>query len=371
MFWPPRPTPRPNRSTVSIEMSVRRYYPKKAKPGEIWWLIDVGRAGSRDQTPFQGSFESAAKIERDLRQAIRGEKAISPSNTRVKDLILPFLAWYATESSPRTVRDIRFSIDLYIVPLLGNYHPLSLNTQIFNDFKVHLLEKGLTPTTINKHLNYFSSMLRFAEQNGYCPALNLKIPKFPKKRTIPEEETKPLTRRQLNALYTHIRPEYRLLFLLMADHGLRLEEALKLRIEDIDESRRVLSVLGKGNKRRMVPFMSDRFENELEPVMSKRFSGYLTVNPRSRADGEEPHPFTTIWKELKRAATLSEIGRKVNHHILRHTFATLAAESGMNPHALQRILGHSSIETTNKIYTNVTRDFVGDEARAMREKVGV
>jgi len=236
---------------------------------------------------------------------------------------------------------------------------------LFNDFKAKLLNDGLTPTTINKHLNYFSSVLRFGAANGYCQELTFKIPRFPKKKTTPEEETKPLTRRQLNAIYAYISPEYRLMFLLMADHGLRLEEALKLKIEDIDENRKTISVLGKGNKRRTVPFMSDRFEAELDIALAKRLDGYLNVNPRS---GDR---YATMWKELKRAAKLAGVTRKVNHHILRHTFATLAAESGMNPHALQRILGHESIETTNKIYTNVSRDFVGDEAKAMREKTKI
>ena len=78
-----------------------------------------------------------------------------------------------------------------------------------------------------------------------------------------------------------------------------------------------------------------------------------------------------MWREIKRAAVLAGITRKVNHHILRHTFATLAAESGMNPHALQRILGHSDLSTTTKIYTNVSKDFVGKEAEIMRNKINV
>ena len=344
-------------------MSVNRYYPKKAKDKDVWWLITVGRGKNRTQVPYEGSYENAKSVEGDMRGYV--VKIPQVNSTQIKNFVVPFLDWYKNEMSPKTLRDIRFTIDLYVIPNFGNFTTGQLTVQLFNDFKDMLLQKGLSPTTINKHLNYFSSMLRFGEENGYCQPLPCKIPKFPKKKTTPEEPTRPLTGRQLNAIYAQVRPEYQLLFVLMADHGLRLDEALQLKVEDIDESRKVIDVLGKGNKRRKVPFMSDRFEALLDTAMSTRLEGYLNVNEKT---GDA---YRTIWKELKRAAKLAGVTRKINHHILRHTFATMAAENGMNPHALQKILGHASIETTNKIYTNVSRDFVGDEARAMRERTGV
>ena len=341
-------------------MSVRPYTKKKAKPGETWWVIDIGRGKDRVQVPFLGSFEEAQKAE----LKVRGEtaQAKTAGTVRIKDLVVPWLEWFVTEASPRTVRDVRFSLNLYLVPMLGNLPPTALTTAVINAFKGDLLAKGLTATTINKHLNYLGSMLRWAVQNNLAPPI--KLAKFPRKRTLPQHPTRPLTEQMVTDILAHIPREYRLLFLLMVDHGLRLDESLQLRIEDIDQERKVITVLGKGNKRRFVPFLSHRFEEELATAIAGRYHGYLCVNP------DTDKPWTTIWKPIKRAAMEAGVTAKINHHILRHTMATAMAEAGMNPHALQAILGHASIETTNKVYTNVRRDWVGDEAREIKEKRG-
>lgn len=340
-------------------MSVRPHPSKsKTEPGR-WWHIDCGHGSARKRLVFHGSYEDAVKIERGLRQQRPTEvPSVAP---KIKELILPFLEWYKNEASPRTIRDIRFSIDLYFVPWFGSLQPRQLTLQHFNDFKSSLLEQGLSATTINKHLNYFSSLLKWAVAHDHCQELPFRLPRFSKKRTVSAPK-QPLTQRQVDALYKYIEPEYRLLFLLMVDHGLRQEEAMNLRVEDIDEANKNIRVKGKGSKYRMVPFMSDQFEEVLKSVLSEKVDGPLVVNSKTGL------PYATIWKPLKRAAKKAGFTREVNHHLLRHTFATLAAENGMNPHALQRILGHSSIETTNKIYTNVSRDFVGDEARRLRDK---
>lgn len=344
-------------------MSIRPHPTKsKMEPGR-WWSIEIGRGKGRVTIVFNGSYEEAARTEQGLRQQ-NADVSFTPIAPKVKALILPFLEWYRGEASPRTIRDIRFSIDLYFVPWFGNLQPRQLSLQLFNDFKARLLEQGLSPTTINKHLNYFSTMLKWAVDHGHCQDLPFRIPRYQKKRTASEPK-QPLTQRQVDAIYRKIEPEYRILFLLMVDHGLRQEEAMNIRAEDINESSRTIRVLGKGNKYRVVPFMSARFVDELNPILDVRMEGPLVVNPKTGKG------FVTIWKAIKRATTAASITREVNHHLLRHTFAALAAENGMNAHALQRILGHASIETTNKIYTNVGRDFVGEEARLLQEKKGI
>lgn len=344
-------------------MSVRPHPSKsKREPGK-WWQIDVGRGEKRIRVVYNGTFAEAAEINKSLHRKLPGQQ-VSNLELPFKDLVLPFLQWYRQEFSARTVRDINFSIDIYFIPWFGSLTVSQFSSQMMQDFRSKMLDKGLAPVTINKHLNYLSSMIKWAVKKGLCRPLTFELPRFSKKRTGAEPK-QALTQRQVDALYNALEPRYRLAFSLMADHGLRQEEAMRLEVEDIDEARKTILVLGKGNKYRPVPFMSDRFEVEVSHAIDGRFSGPLVVNERTGK------AFVTIWKALERAVAKIGLNRPVNHHLLRHTFATLAAENGMNAHALQRILGHSSIETTNKIYTHVTRDFVGDEARLLRERKGV
>jgi len=338
-------------------MSVRPHPTK----GKGWWQIDIGHGKNRQRPAFRGSFEDAAAFEAAIRQ--KRPEEVRSSAPKIKELFVPFLHWYTSEAAERTIKDIRFSIDLYFAPWFGNLQPSSLNLSLLNNFRDTLSKDGLSPATINKHLNYFSTLLKWAAENGHCQPLPFRLPRYPKKKTTAKPK-RPLTTRQIDAIYKQIPEEYRLIFLLMADHGLRIAEATSLKAEDINEHNETFTFLGKGGKYRTVPYMSNRFAKVLSKAMDSHPDGYLTINKKTGGK------YTTMWKPLKRAAKEAGIKREVNHHLLRHSFATIAAQSGMNPHALQRILGHASIETTNKIYTNVSLDFVGNEGRKLRDKKG-
>ena len=338
-------------------------HPTKHKrfPGETWWIVQTGSGKNRNRDPFEGSRAEAQEFERCLIQA--GAVVQSSASPRIKELFLPFLDWYKNEAAPKTLRDYRFSIDLYLVKFFGNLRPDQLSIALFSDFKTALLERGLKHATVNKHLNYFSTILKYAADEGHCEPLPFVIPRFSNKKTVAEPK-RPLTQRQLDAIYKHIRPHYRLLFLLQSDMGLRIDEAVKMRVEDVDEAHKQIIVFGKGSKYRHVPFMSDRFERELYKVLDVKLEGWLTVSERTKTR------HVTMWKELKRAVKLSGLTRSgINQHLLRHTFATLKAEEGYPVLWLQMVLGHADISTTNKIYVNAGMDYVGDEVRKRRKQV--
>lgn len=214
--------------------------------------------------------------------------------------------------------------------------------------------------TVNKKLSYLSSCLKWTAENGYCPDMTFQIKGIPAKQTRSQAPIT-LTPRQLDKMYEVIEQDYKLLFLLMADMGLSRAEALNAAAEEIDEYHETISVMGKGNKERVLPWASNRFADEQKKTLDDRPGGYLSVN---RRPGER---YVQIPKVLDRAARNAGLKRLVNPHLLRHSCLTNLARKGMSPHALQQFAGHSSIETTNKIYVHIRSDFVGDKVRRIRK----
>ncbi len=145
---------------------------------------------------------------------------------------------------------------------------------------------------------------------------------------------------------------------LMYASGLRVSELCSLRLRDVDTKAGVVSALGKGGKRRLVP---------IGEVALAHVGVYLDeVRPRTAAAHEtalfvSPHGggFTRqgFWKLLKRYAAGVGIARQVSPHVLRHSFATHLLRGGADLRAVQAMLGHADLGTT-EIYTRVAQDHV-------------
>lgn len=338
-------------------MSIRPHPTKsKREPGKHWH-VDVYLDGKRKRYPFEGSYEDALEFEAGIRQA-PAEQAPGPA-PQIKELILPYIAHCETEKSPATVTDVSNTLKGPIMNVFGNLQPKQLSIELFDQYKKMRLDDELTRRTINKELSYLSGLLKWAAERGHCRSLHFTIPRFPQKLTNPPP-VKPLTERQVTAMFKAIDEQYKLIFLLMADAGLRREEALQLQVEDIDEHNETIRIKGKGGKYRIIPWTSKRLERELKKTLKTRISGFLSVNPKTGTT------YYSIRKALIRAANKAGIKREVGHHLLRHTFVSLAAMKGVDSHALQQLAGHSSIVTTNKIYTHIRQDFVRDEVQKLK-----
>ena len=137
---------------------------------------------------------------------------------------------------------------------------------------------------------------------------------------------------------------------LLYSAGLRLSELTSLNIADIDMSQRELTVTGKGNKSRRIPF-GIKAQERLNTYMQQRS---LLVSPRETAlfinNRIQRISNRTIQLKLKELSTI--LGIKIHPHKFRHSFASHILESSGNLRAVQELLGHSSLSTT-QIYTHL------------------
>ncbi len=220
-------------------------------------------------------------------------------------------------------------------------------------FRNYLLEKGLSPRSINTILSCIKSFYYFLVDEGEIKG----NPIILRNIKVKEEEKKPdfLTEDELNRLKKYLKkvPEHiNLLFNTMLATGLRVGEVAELTNEDviIDKGRLLIRVRsGKGKKERYVPVMDDDVAREILTLSKKR--GKLFKVSRS----------TIIWWAWK---IKKDTGIDFHSHRLRHTVATNLLSKGYSLDVIQKVLGHTSILTTRRY-----AETLPDEIRKLAVKV--
>jgi len=139
--------------------------------------------------------------------------------------------------------------------------------------------------------------------------------------------------------------------------GLRVSELVGLKYQDINLERGFLLVMGKGSKERVVPLgesastaLKEYFVDARRSLLSNIESDYLFISSRHRAITRQ-----MFWERIKYYASKAGIAGTVSPHTLRHSFATHLLDNGADLRAVQAMLGHSDISTT-QIYTHVSRE---------------
>jgi integrase/recombinase XerD len=147
----------------------------------------------------------------------------------------------------------------------------------------------------------------------------------------------------------------RTLLELLYASGLRASECLALRLGDVNRNAGYVQCMGKGRKERIVPVGAEalawleRYLVGARPELlgARRDPGLLFVNPRGRALSRQ-----SLWQIVLRAARRAGVRQRVSPHTLRHCFASHLLEGGADLRAVQTMLGHADIATT-QIYTHL------------------
>jgi integrase/recombinase XerC len=254
--------------------------------------------------------------------------------------------------------------------------PQEVDALAVRSFLAALTRKNLGKRSQGRALSAVRSLFRFACREGILeanPAQGVRTPKAPK--TLPRhlrpgeveslieapEGDEPLVRRD------------RAILELLYAAGLRVSELVGLDWTDVDLPGRVVRVMGKGSKERMVPFGRPAAES---------LRRWLEVWETVRAPGEDEAPVflnhqggrltdRSVRRVIDKWVDAAAVARGVHPHTLRHTFATHLLEGGADLRAIQELLGHSSLSTTQR-YTHLEVDrllavYRGAHPRARRD----
>jgi integrase/recombinase XerC len=244
----------------------------------------------------------------------------------------------------------------------------SVDHVFIRDFLGHLYERNLEKTSIARKLACLRTFFKFLVREQRLktnPAELISSPRLPKKLPsyLPENEAAAVVEMPQGDAFKDLRD--RAILELLYASGLRVRELAGLNDENLDLSQQLIRVFGKGRKQRIVPFGE---------FAARALSAYLAERDRlaladPEDDGQMP-VFVSVRgrrlnaRDVQRLVEKTRLGlpsgRHLTAHTLRHTFATHLLERGADLRAIQELLGHSSLATTQK-YTHVSLEHLRAE----------
>lgn len=287
--------------------------------------------------------------------------------------------------SPRTLKSYR----VWLGKFQAFVHCKPPQTVDSNDAKAFIAslatKKHVSASTQNQAFNALLFFFRFVLKKEYGDFSG--IPRAKRSRYVPTV----LSRKEIDAILEHLDYPYDLVVKLLYGCGLRLHEAMNLRVRDFDFEERLITVFGKGQKFRKVilpqsllPELQDHLERvkhlhdldlqkgfdgvfmpdlvDLKHKNSARELGWQFFFPAKQltplADGATWRRYhlheTHVQRAVKAAATAAKIPRNATPHTFRHSFATHLLKAGYDIRTVQELLGHSDVRTT-MIYTHALK----------------
>jgi integrase/recombinase XerC len=244
----------------------------------------------------------------------------------------------------------------------------SMDHLVIRDFLGQLYERRLEKTSVSRKLACLRTFFKFLVRDGRLktnPAELISSPRLPKKLPsyLSEDEAATVVEMPAGDAFKDLRD--RAILELLYASGLRVRELVGLNDENLDMAQQLVRVFGKGRKQRIVPF-GEFAARALTAYVEERDSEGLDL---SEEDGQTP-VFVSVngrrlnARDVQRLVEKTRLGlpsgRRLTAHTLRHSFATHLLENGADLRAIQELLGHSSLATTQK-YTHVSLEHLRAE----------
>lgn len=267
-------------------------------------------------------------------------------------------------SSPRTGEAYKLDLERFVffAAQKSARSPLEASPKVLREYVYHLKDLGLAPSSIRRNISALRTYFRFLVNEDHItgdPSERLETPK--RWRTLPDVLGVDEVEKLLAAISLDEPLAFRDRAMLEIAYGagLRVSEWISLSVRDMLLDEKLVRVFGKGSKERLVPLGRNAigavavYLRELRPTLERgEGKGTLFLNSRGK-----PLSRMGAWKILRKYVDIAGIKKAVSPHTLRHSFATHLLEGGADLRAVQEMLGHSDISTT-QIYTHVDREYL-------------
>lgn len=273
--------------------------------------------------------------------------------------IAPYLEYLELERnySSHTIYAYKKDLNQFIAYLL-NEDVLDLkevNYSLIRSWVTSLLENGDTSRTVNRKMSslksYYAFLLRIGEIS-VSPATAYKSLKISKKIQIPfsAEEVMKLLDSSYNA-YDFIESRDFLIIELLYATGVRREELINIKLNDVNLESQTIKVVGKRNKQRIVPLVPSLITHISQYLLlRKEYAGFKLEELFITSNGNKIYP-SLVYRVIKSYFSKVSLKVKISPHVLRHTFATHLLDHGADLNAVKELLGHESLSST-QIYTH-------------------
>ncbi|MCJ7555158.1 MAG: site-specific tyrosine recombinase XerD [Ignavibacteriaceae bacterium] len=241
--------------------------------------------------------------------------------------------------------------------------PSVVDSKILTEFFKLLKDAGLTSTSAARYHSSIKGFFSYLHQNAYIktnPVEKLNPPKLSRRLPVVlniNEVDKILDSPDVSIKFG-LRDKAILEILYAC--GLRVSELINLKISDLYLNDEVIRVFGKGSKERLVPIGSSaikwtkKYLTKSRPLLENKIKSENIVFLNTRGT---KFSRMGVWKIIDFYSKQAGIEKEVHPHTFRHSFATHLIEGGADLRAVQEMLGHSDISTT-QIYTHIDRDYI-------------
>ncbi len=330
-----------------------RLYSWTGKKG-TYWYIDYALGGRRVRKRVGRNKRMAELALADIQVKLeRGELGFQAKDKNLADFIQEYLEYAssnkASKSHERDVQTLK-----HFTRLIKAERLAAITTPQMEAYKAHRQKEGAKASTINRELNTVKAMLNKAVAWGYLaksPAQTVKKLKEHKR------QVRYLAPEEIKLLLAEANPRLKAIIATMLLTGLRRDELIHLTWDDLNFDKKLLSVQAKGGwhpkdyEVRHIP-LNERLLQLLDKLKRNK-NGDVFVFATGEGGALNGNILSRDFRKLCRQCGV----KGASIHTLRHTFASYLAMKGVDLYTVQKLLGHSSIKTT-EIYAHLAPDYL-------------